>query len=119
MNGRFYAIKGNLEKANDFWHQGIQIARSLGARFEEGLICFEMGKRLDDIDSLKRAGRIFQSINATAALSRVDAQIAVVEKGHPLIDHGKESSGGFDHGNDNAGNGQGQAVIYNGPTRRQ
>ena len=38
LNGRFYAIKGNLEKANDFWHQGTQTARSLGARFEEGLI---------------------------------------------------------------------------------
>ncbi|MCA1792815.1 MAG: hypothetical protein ABR534_04375 [Desulfotignum sp.] len=104
-----HGLKGNLEKANDFWHQGIQTARSLGARFEEGLICFEMGKRLDDIDSLKRAGRIFQSINAKAELSRVDAQIALVGKGLHPIDHGKKPSGEFEHGNDNAGNGQGQA----------
>jgi len=50
-----------------------------------------MGSRLDDIDILKRAGRIFETIKATAELSRVDAQIAGVEKRHPLIDHGKES----------------------------
>ncbi|MCA1794977.1 MAG: hypothetical protein LC660_14110 [Desulfobacteraceae bacterium] len=47
---------------------------------EEGLICLEMGRCLQDIGHLESAKRIFETINATAALSRVDAQIAVVEK---------------------------------------
>jgi tetratricopeptide (TPR) repeat protein len=63
----------------------------LGAKFEEGLIWFEMGRCLDDIDSLKNAGSIFETIHAKAELSRVDAQIAVVEKGLLTVDHGKRA----------------------------
>ncbi|HKK99804.1 MAG TPA: hypothetical protein VJ943_06105 [Desulfotignum sp.] len=42
-----------------------------------------MGRRLQDIGHLDGAKSIFQTIKATAALSRVDAQIAVVEKHIP------------------------------------
>jgi hypothetical protein len=48
-----------------------------------------MGRHLDDIDCLKSASRIFETINAKTELLLVDAQIAVVEKGHYPIDHGK------------------------------
>jgi len=85
------------------------VARGLGAAFEEGLICFEMGRCLDDIAHLESAGSIFEKIDAKTELSRVDVQIALVRKGLHPIDHGTKPSGEFEHGNDNAGNGQGQA----------
>ncbi len=91
LNGWFCSMAGNSGKAEQFWQQGLSVARGLGAKFEEGLICFEMGRCLDDIERLKSAGSIFETINAKAELSRVDAQIAVVEKGHPLVDHGKRA----------------------------
>jgi len=109
LNGWFYTLAGNPQKACDFWLQGIEAARSLGAAFEEGLICFEMGRCLQDIDHLESAKTIFETINATAELSRVDTQIALVGKGLHTIDHGAKPSGEFEYGNDNAGNGQGQA----------
>jgi tetratricopeptide (TPR) repeat protein len=43
-------------------------------------ICLEMGRCLQDIGHLESARSIFQTIKAKAEFSRVDAQIALVEK---------------------------------------
>ncbi|MFN2358957.1 MAG: hypothetical protein ABR534_14595 [Desulfotignum sp.] len=80
LNGWFYSLAGNSQKACDFWRQGIEAARSLGAAFEEGLICFEMGRWLDDIERLESARNIFETIHAKTELARVDAQIALAGK---------------------------------------
>ncbi|MCA1786739.1 MAG: hypothetical protein LC657_12255, partial [Desulfobacteraceae bacterium] len=69
LNGWFYSLAGNSQKACDFWRQGIEAARGQGAAFEEGQICFEMGRCLQDIGHLESAKSIFETINATAELS--------------------------------------------------
>ncbi len=80
LNGWYYSLAGKPRKAEKFWQQSISVAQNLGANFEEGLTCFEMGRFLNDITHLQKAKAIFQTIHAKAELSRLELQIKRIER---------------------------------------
>ncbi len=69
VTGNYCRLKGRLNKARRYWEKGIEISQALGARYEEGLICFEMGRHLDDMTHLNKARNIFHQINSKYELS--------------------------------------------------
>lgn len=75
LNGSFSWLKGNPKKAHYFWKKGIDLCQKLGCRNEEGLLYFEMGKRLNDINYLQQAQEIF--IETGANMDLINAQKAI------------------------------------------
>jgi tetratricopeptide (TPR) repeat protein len=69
VTGNYYRLKGQLNKARRYWEKGLEISQDLGARYEEGLIWFEMGRHFDDMNHLNKAKNIFQEINSKYELS--------------------------------------------------
>jgi len=50
--------------ARQHWRRGLEVARELGARFDEALTLREMGRRSGDLDALASAARLFANVGA-------------------------------------------------------
>jgi tetratricopeptide (TPR) repeat protein len=78
LNGLFFWLKGDSKKAHKFWEEGGSLCQKLGCRHEEGLLYFDMGKRLQDVNYLKKSQEIFVETDATLDLIQVKMAIELV-----------------------------------------
>jgi class 3 adenylate cyclase/tetratricopeptide (TPR) repeat protein len=72
VTGGYYRLKNHMQKALSCWEKGLEISQQLGARYEEGLIYFDMGRHLNDTHYLNQARRIFSETGSKYELSILD-----------------------------------------------
>jgi tetratricopeptide (TPR) repeat protein len=76
LMGTFCWLKGKESLAKSWWKKGLRIAEAQGAKYEEGLIYYEKGKRMKNSDSLKKAQVIFEQLHASLDVERVKLECA-------------------------------------------
>ena len=62
MQGTWEWLSGRPKHALPWWQRSLTAARALGARYELGLTCLEMGKFSGDENYLKEAESIFKEL---------------------------------------------------------
>lgn len=64
MQGTYEWLRGKPGVAQRWWQRSLELAERLGARYELGLTCLEIGKRAMDRSHLERAEAILGEIGA-------------------------------------------------------
>jgi len=62
-------LRGRPAAAAKAWRRGATVAEDMGARYELGLICLEMGRRTGDRAALARAETVLAEIEAAPDLA--------------------------------------------------
>ncbi len=70
LQGTYQWFEGKPAIAQKFWQRSVETAERLGAKYEEGLTCLEIGKRMGDLSLLERAETIFSEIGAKLDLDQ-------------------------------------------------
>jgi tetratricopeptide (TPR) repeat protein len=69
LMGRSEWLRGRQSPAHAWWRRSVETAERLGARYDLGLTCLDIGKRTGDERSLERAAAVFAEIGATRDLA--------------------------------------------------
>jgi len=64
LRGLYDWLSGRRTSAEKLWQQSIVLAQQTGARYDLGMTHLEIGRRLNDIQQLKQAERIFSELGA-------------------------------------------------------
>ena len=79
LKALLFRLRGNSQKAQIFWGQGLDLCREMNFRHEEGLIYSDMGDRLHDLTYLEKAREIFIETGANLNLITVKKSIETLE----------------------------------------
>ncbi len=75
MRGRYEWLRGRRSSADTWWGRSVAAAEQLGARYDLGLTCLEIGKRTKERQYLERAEAIFAQIGAKLDLAEAQSAI--------------------------------------------
>jgi tetratricopeptide (TPR) repeat protein len=70
LQGRYEWLRGRPKAARKWWQRSVALAEELGARYDLGMVCLEMGQRLGERVRLEQAEAIFVEIGAELDLAR-------------------------------------------------
>lgn len=71
FRGTYQWLRGRPGAARKTWRRSIAVAEELGARYDVGMTCLEMGRRTGERPPLERAEAILAEIGATRDLADV------------------------------------------------
>jgi class 3 adenylate cyclase/tetratricopeptide (TPR) repeat protein len=78
LRGRYEWLRGGHSAALAWWRRSVGVAEELGARYDLGLTCLEIGKRTGERPYLERAEAIFAQIGAKLDLAEAQSAIRVL-----------------------------------------
>lgn len=70
MQGTYEWLRGKSGPAQRWWQRSLELAERLGARYELGLTCLEVGRRMRDRKHVERAGAVLGDIGARFDLAQ-------------------------------------------------
>ena len=76
LRGVYHHLRGHPRRARRDWEKGLELARELGARYEEGAIRLEIGRRLGDRAQLELAEALFADMGAEFYLAETKRALA-------------------------------------------
>jgi hypothetical protein len=76
LMGTLCWLKGRESLAKSWWKKALRIAEAQGAKYEEGLIHYEKGKRMRNHDFFDKAQVIFEQLDARLDLEKVQRENA-------------------------------------------
>jgi len=71
LTGLYDWLSGRRTSAEKLWQQSIALAQQTGARYDLGMTYSEIGRRMNDLQQLKQAERIFFDLGANWDVEQV------------------------------------------------
>lgn len=81
LRGRYEWLRGRRPVADAWWGRSVAVAEQLGAQYDLGLTCLEIGERTGQRASLARAEAIFAEIGARLDLADARSATRALEAG--------------------------------------